>query len=61
MALPLPAGAVLPDAHQARALHGAGALAFRQGATAAARVRFEAAIALCRATGDDVGLALSLA
>jgi tetratricopeptide (TPR) repeat protein len=45
----------------AKALHGAGALAFRQGDHARARERFEASVALHWALGDRLGLAHSVA
>jgi tetratricopeptide (TPR) repeat protein len=62
LALAPVADPALVDARAAaKALHGAGALAFRQGDFAAAQTCFEASIARGRASNDRRGLALSLA
>jgi predicted ATPase/DNA-binding XRE family transcriptional regulator len=54
------AGRETPEAVRAKALHGAGALAFRQGDFAHARDSAEQSLALRRALGDTHGIALSL-
>ena len=48
------------DAHRAKALFGAGALAWAQGDYAVARLRLDESVALCRESGNNRRLAYSL-